>query len=173
MQLVYSGCLNMFNYMQKSWLKSCVLESLASLDSLLYPTKKCAEWVQELRVKQIISNVRESWHDVVPYVHIILERVITPRGTRYCWAWYKQSFETNKLTMFLETESAYPYCNWSIKMVRIIWLGPTSVDIGPAYVNHFKRLGRPKIFQKNLVQVRFASVFASSSASPGSPLQKS
>ena len=102
------------------------------------PNKKWPEWVQE----QIIRNVRESWHNVVPYVHIILERVITPRGTRYCWAWYKQSFETNKLTMFLETESAYPYCNWSIKMVRIIWLGPTSVDIGPAYVNNFKRLGR-------------------------------
>ena len=39
MQLVNSGCLNMFNYIQKSGLKSSFLESLASLDSLLYPTE--------------------------------------------------------------------------------------------------------------------------------------
>ena len=39
MQLVNSGCLNMFNYMQKSWFKSFFLDSLASLDSLLYPTE--------------------------------------------------------------------------------------------------------------------------------------
>ena len=36
--------------------------------------------------------------------------------------------------MFLETEAAFPYCNWSIKMARIIWFGSKSVDIGPAYV---------------------------------------
>ena len=39
MQLVNSGCLNMFNYIQKSWRKSSFLESLALLDSLLYPTE--------------------------------------------------------------------------------------------------------------------------------------
>ena len=44
--------------------------------------------------------------------------------------------------MFLETEAAYPYCNWSIKMARVIWFGSTSVDIGPAYVNNWPRLGR-------------------------------
>ena len=51
--------------------------------------------------------------------------------------------ETNKLTSkFLETEAAFPYCNWSIKMARIIWFGSRSVDIGPAYVNNWKRLGK-------------------------------
>ena len=50
-------------------------------------------------------------------------------------------FETNKLTMFLETEAAFPYCNWSLKMTRNIWFGLTSVDIGQAYVNNWKRLG--------------------------------
>ena len=44
--------------------------------------------------------------------------------------------------MFLETEPAFPYCNWSIKMDRIIWVGSTSVDIGQAYVNNWQRLGR-------------------------------
>ena len=44
--------------------------------------------------------------------------------------------------MFLETEAAFPYCNWSIKMARIIWFGSTSVDIVPAYVNNWNRLGR-------------------------------
>ena len=43
--------------------------------------------------------------------------------------------------MFPETEAAYPYCNWSIKMPRTIWVGSTSVDIGPAYVNNWKMLG--------------------------------
>ena len=33
--------------------------------------------------------------------------------------------------MFLEKEAAFLYCNWSIKMARIIWFGSTSVDIGP------------------------------------------
>ena len=47
-----------------------------------------------------------------------------------------QSFETNNLTMFLETEAVFPCHNWSIKMARIIWFGSTSVDIGSAYVNN-------------------------------------
>ena len=38
MQLVNSGGLNMFNYIPKNWLKSSFLESLALLDSFLYPT---------------------------------------------------------------------------------------------------------------------------------------
>ena len=63
------------------------------------------------------------------------------RGTRYCWAWRKHSLETNKWTIFLETEAAFPYCNWSIKMTRITWFGSTSVYIGPAYVNSWQRLG--------------------------------
>ena len=45
-----------------------------------------------------------------------------------------------KFNMFLETEAAFPYCNWSIKISRIIWFGSTSVDIGPAYLNNWKRL---------------------------------
>ena len=44
--------------------------------------------------------------------------------------------------MFVETEAAFPYCNWPINLARIIWLGSTSVDIGPAYVNNWQRLGR-------------------------------
>ena len=39
MQLVDSGCLNMFNYIQKNWIKSSFLESFALWDSLLYPTE--------------------------------------------------------------------------------------------------------------------------------------
>ena len=39
MQLVNSGCLNMFKYIQKSCLKYSFLKSLTSLDSLLYPTE--------------------------------------------------------------------------------------------------------------------------------------
>ena len=63
------------------------------------------------------------------------------RGTRYRWAWHKHSYETNKYSVFLETEAAFPYCNWSIKMDRIIWVGSTSVDIGPACVNNWQELG--------------------------------
>ena len=50
-------------------------------------------------------------------------------------AWGKDSFETNKLTIFLETEATFPYCNWSIKIARIIGFGSTSV------VNSWQRLG--------------------------------
>ena len=46
-----------------------------------------------------------------------------------------------QLTMFLETETAFLYCNRSIKMARIIWFGLTSVDIGPAYGINWQRLG--------------------------------
>ena len=59
----------------------------------------------------------------------ILWFVISQRGTRNCWAWRKYSFETNKWNMFLEAEATFPFCNWSIKMARIIWFGWTSVDI--------------------------------------------
>ena len=31
--------------------------------------------------------------------------------------------------MVLETEAAFPYFNWSIKMARIIWFG--SASVGP------------------------------------------
>ena len=43
--------------------------------------------------------------------------------------------ESNKFTRFLETGAVFPYCNWSIKIARVIWFGSTSVDMGPAYVN--------------------------------------
>ena len=111
--------------------------------------------------------------------------LVLPRGTRYCWAWGKDSFETNKWTMFLETEASFPYCNWSIKIARIVGFGSTSV------VNSWQRLGLPfwvyvkvgylfkpkyilklpskrkisaKKNQKRLLLVWFASVFAPSSA---------
>ena len=51
------------------------------------------------------------------------------RGTRYCWAWHKQSYQTNKWTMFLETEASLPWCNWSIKIARIIWFGSRRFDM--------------------------------------------
>ena len=38
--------------------------------------------------------------------------------------------------MFLETEATFLYCNWAIKMARIIGFGSTSV------VNSWQRLGR-------------------------------
>ena len=43
--------------------------------------------------------------------------------------------------MFLETEAAFSYFNWPIKMTMIIWFGSISVDIGQAYVYNFQRLG--------------------------------
>ena len=55
------------------------------------------------------------------------------------------------LTMFLETDVAFPYCNWSIKMAIIIWLDSISVDTGP------------------MLQVWFASVLVPSSAVSCSP----
>ena len=51
------------------------------------------------------------------------------------------SYETNKWPVLLETRAAFACCNWSIKMDRIVWVGSTSVDIGPPYVNNLKRLG--------------------------------
>ena len=63
------------------------------------------------------------------------------KGNKVLLSLHKHIFKTNKLTMFLQTEAAFPYCNWSIKKARIIWFGSTSVDIGPANVNNWKRLG--------------------------------
>ena len=42
--------------------------------------------------------------------------------------------------MILDTEAAIPYCNWSIKMDKIIWFGSTSMNIGPAHGNNWHRL---------------------------------
>ena len=39
-----------------------------------------------------------------------------------------KSFETIKLTMFPETEAAFAYCNWSIKITRTFRFGSTRVD---------------------------------------------
>ena len=46
----------------------------------------------------------------------IVTKLKNLRGTRYCWAWRKHSFETHKWTMLLETKTSFPYCNWSIKI---------------------------------------------------------
>ena len=97
--------------------------------------------------------------------------------------------------MFLETESSFPYCNWSTKMAWIIWLGSTSVQ----HVNNWQRLSRLPFLSlcksmkfleiktysfisikkkiicktkipKKLAEIWFASVFAASSAASCSPL---
>ena len=47
--------------------------------------------------------------------------------------------------MFLETEAAFPYCNWSIQMARIIWFGSTSMDIGQAYIKQ-KKMAQIRLF---------------------------
>ena len=88
-----------------------------------------------------IQLVLQSVIKYLTLLHIVTRSLFSQRGTRYCWPWHKHSFETNKLTMFKETEADFIYCNWLIKMARIIWFGSTSVDIGPAYVNNWKRLG--------------------------------
>ena len=68
MQLVNSGCLNMFNHIQKSWLKSSFLESLASLDWLLYPTEnelsgsRNSEWNIFKSACEIIALQHEKYH---------------------------------------------------------------------------------------------------------------
>ena len=54
-QLGNSGCLNIFKYIQKSWLQSSFLESLASLDSLLYPTENELSGFRNSE-----SNIRKS-----------------------------------------------------------------------------------------------------------------
>ena len=51
------------------------------------------------------------------------------------------SYETNKWPVLLETRAAFAYCNWSMEMGRIFWVGSASVDKGPPYVNNLKRLG--------------------------------
>ena len=112
------------------------------------------------------------------------------RGTRYCWAWCKHNLKTNKWAMFLETETALPYCIWSIKMVRIIWFGTTSKWLALVRSSSFLNLCKVRKFlitrtyssvsikeknicqkkcQHNLVQVWFASVLAPSSAVSCSP----
>ena len=93
--------------------------------------------IRENLFKAFLGNI--SWFNIL--LNFSIERVVS-RGTRYCCAWRKHSCETNKWTMFLETEAAFPYCNWSINIARIICFGSTSVDIGPAYVNNWQRLDR-------------------------------
>ena len=111
---------------------------------------------------------------------------------RYCWAWRKHSLKTNKWTMFLEAEVAFPYCNWSVKMSRNIWFGSTyrssiSKQMEEVMSSSFMSLSKrnkqktfsfisikniniyqKKIFKK-LEQVWFASVLAPSSAVSCSP----
>ena len=68
------------------------------------------------------------------------------RGTRYCWAWCKHNLKTNKWAMFLETETALPYCIWSIKMVRIIWFGTTSKWLALVRSSSFLNLCKARKF---------------------------
>ena len=102
-----------------------------------------AIWVVTIQVFVFChSLICWFWSQFV-FLRFVTIRVFTvfTRGTRYCWALRKHSFETIKWTMFLETEAAFPYCNWSIKMSRIIWFGSTSAEIGQAYVNSWQRYG--------------------------------
>ena len=91
-----------------------------------------------------LSRSISGWQKPIVYSYFRLSscsrpKVAAKRGTSYCWAWRKQSFETSKLTMFLETKAPLSYCNWSIKMARIIWFGSTNVDKSPAYVKNWQR----------------------------------
>ena len=42
--------------------------------------------------------------------------------------------------MILDAEDAFPYCDWSIKMNKIIWFSSMSVDLGTVYGNNWHRL---------------------------------
>ena len=79
--------------------------------------KKC--WLVKC-FTQISTTWR--WYAVWVPKKALLSRFVA-RGTMYCWAWGKDSFETNNLTMFLKTEATFNYCNWSIKMAKIIGFG--------------------------------------------------
>ena len=78
-----------------------------------------------------------KWSDFPPFFLKLFPKchMSHERGTRYCWAGGKNSFETNKWSMFLKTEATFPYCNCSIKLARSIGFGSTSV------VNRWQRLG--------------------------------
>ena len=65
------------------------------------------------------------------------------RDRIYRWGLHLHSFETNKWTVFLEIEAAFPYCDWSIKKSRIIWLALTSVHIGKVRENNWHMKGCP------------------------------
>ena len=73
MQLFNFGCLNMFKYIQKSWFKSSFLESLTSLDWLLYPTEnelsgsRNSEWNLSI-IPNAIVQIQDQIVTIVAYV---------------------------------------------------------------------------------------------------------
>ena len=79
MQLVNSGCLNMFKYIQKIWLKSSFLESLTSLDWLLYLTEnelsgsRNSEWnLSDSDLAGKIDGVTQEYLSYPKYFHNIV-----------------------------------------------------------------------------------------------------
>ena len=46
------------------------------------------------------------------------------------------SFQTHKFHFFLESEAAFPYCNWSMDLRY--WMGYSNVDIVAEYVNNWQ-----------------------------------
>ena len=95
-------------------------------------------YLAAIKIKFVVTGVRKVLYCVGIVSDGVSKVYCVERGTRYCWAWGQHSFETNKWTMFLETEASFPYCNWSTKMAGIIWLGSTSVQ----HVNNWQRLSR-------------------------------
>ena len=86
----------------------------------------------------ILMSIKSSITEVEPPVSKRVQNIASVsdfchKGNNGSLSSAQHSFETNKLTML----AAFFYCNWSIKMARVIWFGSRSVDIGPAYVNNW------------------------------------
>ena len=56
-------------------------------------------------------------------------KFVLAEGNKVLLSLPQTQFLNKKLTIFLVTEAAFPYCNWLMKMARIIWFGSISVDI--------------------------------------------
>ena len=67
--------------------------------------------INNMKVKCSLSSKKSI---VVPFCR---------KGNNVLLSSTADSFETNNLTMFLKTEATFNYCNWSIKMAKIIGFG--------------------------------------------------
>ena len=109
--LVFEFCLKLcFSVLsQLDFVKFCQILSFVTVWFFEFCHKLCFWVLSQLVFFSFVTILTfEFCHKLSWVLSQFVFLSFVTRGSRYCWAWHKHSFETNKLTMFLKTEAAFP-----------------------------------------------------------------
>ena len=134
MQWLNSGCLNMINYIPKSWLRSSFLESLASFDSLLYPRENelsgSMNWkwnISKPPLQDLICSLclqLNLFYESLHYILLLVTRMHTTRG------WVVSRMRTSRVWVVFRIQDIKVIFTFPWLAARAIWW--KTIQIGPS-----------------------------------------